>query len=310
MLYTKYIHTEYILETISFYIKKYKKLIKKEIILIIMENVIIQSKEGLEKVKQQIKKEGKNKLHVISDFDGSFTKAFVDGKKVPSLISILRDGPYLTSDYREKAHTLYNKYHPIEIDSTISISEKKKAMLEWWTKHFSLLIRGGLNKRDLEMVIQDRKAQFREGALDFIDFLHENDVPLIILPSSGLGDAISMLLEKQGRLYNNIYIISNFYIWNKKGRAIGVKEPIIHSMNKEEISIKGYPVFNVIKNRKNILLLGNSLGDLGMVKGFNYSNIIKVGLLNENVDENLEHYKKNFDIVLLNNTNMNYVNEC
>jgi len=65
----------------------------------------------------------------------------------------------------------------------------------------------------------------------------------------------------------------------------------------------------VIKNRKNILLLGDHAGDAGMSDGFDAENIIKVGFLNEKVEENLEHYKKLFDVVLLDDPPFDFVVE-
>ena len=118
-----------------------------------------------------------------------------------------------------------------------------------------------------------------------------------------------MYLEKQGKLYGNISIISNTYAWDSNGNAIGVKEPIIHVMNKDETAIKDYKVFDLIKDKRNVLLLGDSLGDVGMITGFDYDNLIKIGFLNDKIEENLEKYKENFDIILLNDANFNYVNE-
>ncbi|MBU2415738.1 hypothetical protein KKH86_00740 [Patescibacteria group bacterium] len=65
----------------------------------------------------------------------------------------------------------------------------------------------------------------------------------------------------------------------------------------------------LIKNRKNVLLLGDSFGDTEMINGFDYDNLIKIGFLNENVKENLEEYKKNYDVVILNDGSMEYVND-
>jgi 5'-nucleotidase len=74
--------------------------------------------------------------------------------------------------------------------------------------------------------------------------------------------------------------------------------------------IKDYPaVFEIVKNRKNVLLLGDGLGDIGMIMGFNYDNLIKIGFLNEEVEKCLEEYKNNYDIVILNDSDMNFVNE-
>ena len=273
------------------------------------ENIVISNQEELEKAKKAISESGAEGLHVIADFDKTLTTAFVNGEKIPSIISVLRDGNFLTPDYAKKAHELYNRYHPIEIDPKIPLEQKKRAMYEWWTTHFNLLIKSGLNKKDLKRVVESRKIRFRDGFAEFIDFLKAHNIPLVIMSSGGLGgDAISMYLSKEGKLYDNVYIISNSYEWDENGNAIAVKKPIIHVMNKDETAIQDFPVFDEIKDRKNVLLLGDSLGDVGMVQGFNYDNLIKIGFLDENVDENLEHYKHNYDVVILNDYSMDYVN--
>lgn len=279
------------------------------IFIFMLNNTVIPNPVELEKIKKAISKDGVKGLHVISDFDRTLTKAFVNKKEIPSIISVLRDRNYLTKDYSKKAHVLFEKYHPIEINPNISLKEKKKTMYEWWTKHFDLLIKSGLNKRDLERVVESGIVRFREDALELIDFLNDYDIPLLILSSSGLGiECISMHLERERRLYNNIYIISNSFEWDKNGNAIGVREPIIHTMNKDETVLKDFPFFNLIKNRKNVLLLGDSLEDIEMVKGFNYKYLIKIGFLNKDVERNLEYYKRRYDVVILNDSNMNYVN--
>ena len=274
-----------------------------------IENIIISNPKELEELKKAISQDGTDKLHVLADFDRTLTTAFVDGKSTPSLLSILRDGNYLTSDYAEKAHTLYTKYHPVEVNPKVSLEEKKKAMHEWWTAHFDLLIKSGLNKKDLEKVIESGKVRFREGALDFFDFLNANDIPLVIMSSSGLGgDVIAMRLKKEGKLHDNVYIISNSYKWDENGNAVGVKEPIIHAMNKGETVIQNFPIFEVIKNKRNVMLLGDGLGDIKMIEGFDYDNLIKIGFLNENVEENLEQYKRSYDVLILNDSSIGYVN--
>ena len=273
-----------------------------------MKDILITNEKELDKVKKKISEEGIERLHVISDFDKTLTKLFVNGKKFNSIISLLREDNAINSDYERKAHELFDKYHPIELDLKIPLEEKKKAMQEWWTTHFNLLLQMGLNKKDIHEVIEKKKIQFREGCLDFIDCLHDKNIPLVILSSSGLGDAISILLKKEKRLYPNVHIITNLFEWDKKGNAIKIKKPIIHIMNKDETSVKNYPFYDKIKNRKNVLLLGDSLGDIGMIKGFDYNNLIKIGFLNEKVNEHLEIYKKNFDVVILNDSSMDYVN--
>src|SRR3989344_8153603 len=97
-----------------------------------MREIIISNNKKLEEIKKKIFKEGKEKFQVITDFDNTLTKAFINGKSTPSIISILRNENYLTPDYPSKAHALFNKYHPIEISIEINDKEKKKAMKKWW----------------------------------------------------------------------------------------------------------------------------------------------------------------------------------
>lgn len=274
------------------------------------KNILISNPTKLEDLKKSISEDRTEKLYVLADFDRTLTNSFVDGEKVPSLISILRDGNYLTSDYVQKAHDLYNKYYPIEIDPNIPIKEKKKAMNEWWTTHFDLLIKSGLDKKDIEDVVRSKKIKFRNGFSDFINILKENNIPLIIMSSCGLGsNAISMCLKQEGELYDNIHIISNLCEWDENGQAISFKKPIIHVMNKDETVIQNFPAFEIIKNRKNVLLLGDSLGDIGMVEGLDYNHLIKIGFLDENVEKNLESFKANYDVLILNDSSMDYINE-
>ncbi len=270
-----------------------------------MKNLVISNPKKLKKLKKAIFKAGAEKFHVLSDFDRTLTNA-----NVPSLISILRDGNYLVPGYAEKANILFNKYYPLELNPKISLKEKKKAMREWWITHFELLIKSGLNKKDLKKIVKSKKVKFRKGVLEFIDFLHYHKIPLVIMSASGLGeDIISMYFERENKLYDNIYIVANLFEWDETGNAVNVKKPIIHGMNKNETAIQKFPVFKIIKNRKNVLLLGDSLGDIRMIEGFNYDSLIKIGFLNDNVENNIEYYKKNYDIIILNDSSMDYVNE-
>ena len=273
-----------------------------------VKNIVIPNQDKLEKLKEAIAEGGVENLHVVSDFDNTLTAAFVNGERVPSLISVLRNGNYLTADYAKKAQALFDRYHPIEIDSSFPLKEKKKVMYKWWTTHFKLLIKSGLNRKDIEDVVKSGGNQLREGIPEFISTLNKNEMPLIILSASGLGkDAIKIFLEEENALLNNVHIISNSYEWDSKGNAITAKEPIIHSMNKDLAVIRDFPVFEKIKNRENILLLGDNLGDAKVADNIEFDNLIKIGFLNDNVGGRLEEYKKSYDVILLGDPSMDYI---
>lgn len=273
-------------------------------------NVVIPDQEKFNQLIAKFKEQGQDKIHALADFDRTLTSAFVNGQKVPSVISILRDGRFLTSEYVEQAEALFKQYHPFEIDPELDLAEKKNKMNDWWRRHFDLLVKSGLSKKDIAEVVKDPKLQLRPGAVEFFDLLKQHDIPLVIMSSAGLGvESISLILQREKCLSDNIQIISNEFEYDDTGRAIKVKEPVIHMLNKDETVIQNYPAFKEVKDRPNIILLGDNLDDVGMAKGFEYDNIIKIGFLNENPDKNLPHYKKVFDAVILNDGDMGFVNK-
>lgn len=243
---------------------------------------------------KKIKNEGIEKLHVLSDFDRTLTLPIVNGKKIPSLISVLRDKGALTPDYAKKAITLFKHYHPIEINPRISAVIKKEAMNEWWIKHFELLIASGLTQNDIKHAMYSQHARLRADSHEFFALLQKNNIPLVILSASGLGiHSIRFFLEAENLFTSNVYIISNDFEWDENGKAIGYKKPIIHVMNKDETIVQNFPnIITNIQDRPNVILLGDSESDLDMIVGFTYNQLLTVGFCS---DENAHGV---FDILL------------
>lgn len=252
-------------------------------------------------------------FHVLADFDKTLTTFILpNGEHMPSLISRIRNGNYLSKEYSEKANKLYDFYHPIEINPKIPINEKKEKMYEWWYKHFELLGKSGLTKDVINKVAQDlidgKKIALRNGVREFLKILRDNKIPLIII-SASVGGLIEAFLRKEDLLSENVYIVANTLKYDKKGKFLGV-DHIVHVFNKDETVLEEFPlIFDLIKERKNVFLLGDSIGDLGMIEGFDYNEIIKVGFLNENIEENLEIYKEDFDIVITGDGDFSEVNK-
>jgi len=165
-----------------------------------------------------------------------------------------------------------------------------------------------LNKEHLQKIVDSGIVRFRQGVSEFLDFLKNNEIPLIIISSSGLGgDSISMFLKKHEKLYKNLHIISNFFEWDDNGKIVSFKKPVIHSFNKDETAIPEN-IKEIIAEKKNIILLGDTLGDIKMVGNFDCNILIKIGFLNDN-PENLEEYKKAYDVVITNDGSFDYVNK-
>ena len=216
---------------------------------------------------------------------------------------------YLTADYPARAHALFDRYHPYEIDETLSAEKRNKKMNQWWSEHFELMKECGMNKAVIKDIVLQRKVQFRAGALEFMDLLSQHKVPLLIF-SAGVGDIIKELLLLEGKLAPNVHLLSNFYLFDEQGLVIGKKNTnFIHTFNKNEVEVKKTPCYNEIKQRKNVLLLGDSLGDLGMNEGLEHETIIRIGFLNEDKEKMLEKYMQEFDVVITDDGGMGWVQE-
>jgi len=272
-----------------------------------MKDVIINNPEKLKEKIAQFKKEGASNFHIVADFDRTLTKAYRDGKKLGTTPASVREGNYLTQDYREKAYALMDKYRPIELDKNIPFEEKNKKMLEWWTLHFNLLIKSGMNIDVIKDIVRKKIFKMREGAEEFFNTAKKENIPFLIL-SAGFGDIIKEYLKSEKFLTENTHIISNFFVFDEKGKATGYLTPFIHSQNKDETAIKESPYYNNIKHRKNVLLLGDIIEDLRMSEGLDHECVITIGFLNKDVEANLEDFKKSYDVVILNDGPMDYVN--
>jgi cytosolic 5'-nucleotidase 3 len=199
---------------------------------------------------------------------------------------------------------------PMKLTPICLLLKKKEKMAEWWDLHNQELLKHGLQQKHLDIVAQSPKMQLRQGLAEFLTLLNAKHIPVVIMSASGLGDyVIHKILERNKIDFPNINVISNSPDFDQKGNLIGFKKPIIHVLSKTETMIKDFPVYNKIKGLKNVILLGDNIEDIGMVEGFDYDNLIKIGFLNDHAAENLEAYKQNFDVVLLNDTNMDYINE-
>ena len=253
---------------------------------------------------------GVNKIHIVSDFDKTLTKFKFKGEKVSSVISVLRDENYLTPDYSARAKGLFEKYHPYEIDFSINWDQRKAKMLEWWSEHYVVLRECGLTKDDLTSIVKSDRICLRDNYEEFFKTVDDNDIPLTIVTSNGLGgDIIKMFFDRFNIPNEDINLVANEIIWDVQGKFIDIKKPIIHVLNKDEIIIKDGKIKNKIRNRNNVILLGDTEGDLGMVENIQYDNIIKIGYLNEKEDILKDKYLDIFDVVITNDGGLDEVNK-
>jgi hypothetical protein len=114
--------------------------------------------------------------------------------------------------------------------------------------------------------------------------------------SSGIGNIVEGYLKKQKCLNNNTYIISNFFEFENNKAKINLKK-IMATSNKEYKKIPE-DIRSTIESKKYGLLFGDLVEDIKMLDKKMLRNTITFGFLDEKVENNLEQFNKNFDIVL------------
>ena len=276
-----------------------------------MEKIIYSNKEYFLKTLENIKKDWAKNLHILADFDKTLTKASLNWEKRHALISVLEQQWYLWKWYSEKYREYFEYYHKFEISLDLTKSEKCIKMEEWWGKVNKLLIKNNLNKNDIKKIIKDWITVFRKNVHLFLDELNVQSIPIIIISANWLGsDAIELFFEYHKIDSKNIDIISNKFIWDKNWVAIDYEKPVIHVFNKDETVLEKFPeIHKKIENRRNVLLLWDSLWDPNMVDWFNYKNLIKIWFLNDKEDELLEAYKEKYDVIITWDWDFDLVNE-
>lgn len=270
--------------------------------------ILITDPIALKNTIEKMRVDGPTKLHILADFDHTFTLAYVLGRKDTAMINNISESGYLNPEYTKSARTRFDYYRPIESNYNITIEERTTYMRKWWDEVHNDLIKYGLTSTMLDEICKKYPLTFRNGARNFIESLHQNNIPLIIM-SAGPADMIARYITQINPLYKNIHIVANWYIFDDNGKMIRVKEPVIHSLNKYETTLHHLPIYPEIQKRPNVILLGDSLDDVGMVEGFDYTNLIKIGFYNQPTDEHLDKYREKFDVVITGDGDMQYVNE-
>ena len=253
-------------------------------------------------ITSKIKYWSDSSIHVVTDFDRTLTIG-----ESESSWGILSTGDFVSPEYIEDRNRLYKKYRPIEIDETMDWEKKNKYMIEWWNKHISLFIKYKLKEEVIKNAIKDVKImRFRDGAIEMLKSFYKRNIPVIII-SAGIGNFIELFLKLHGCYFDNIFIMANF-IKFEEGIAVGIEDMVIHSLNKNEVSLPD-KILDKLKNRNNIILMGDNSSDINMISEEKREEALKIGFLEENVLENKSLYEKIYDVVCMDKTNFKELNK-
>ena len=108
-----------------------------------------------------------------------------------------------------------------------------------------------------------------------------------------------------------LFAVSNFLLFDEEGNVIGMSESdddMIHMYNKADM-VKKKTKGSSNGLRKNVILIGDSLGDLDMAAGVeDPDTLLTIGFLNKNIEKNLPVYQNKFDVVLVDDQTMEFPN--
>jgi len=243
--------------------------------------------------------DGPEKLQILSDFDWTMTKWKENGKLLPSSHGVMEESDIMPKSFIKKVKDIFAHYYPIEINPNISDEDKIPIMEEWWTKTRAALLETNITRAMITEMTGNTPLRLRDGLHELAMDLCDWKIPLLIF-SAGIGDIVIEILKHEKLFLRNQTVISNQIEWDDKGAICGYKNPIIHSFNKNVALKRHLGYFEHNKNRCNAILMGDSIGDLRMTQGVDsITTCLKVGFLNDKIDERLPSYMQNYDIVLV-----------
>ncbi|KAI7902722.1 pyrimidine 5'-nucleotidase [Cokeromyces recurvatus] len=263
---------------------------------------------------RKIIQDGQSNLHIISDFDMTMSRHWVRNKKTDALErnssshGIPAKSNILSIEYKKETDRLYNTYYPIEIDQNMKYEEKVPYMMKWWQEAHENLVKQKLSKHDLQAMVQQVNLEFRAGLDQVLSQCKDSEVPFLVF-SAGISNIIEELLKQANLFYDNMHIVSNMMVFNEDGICIDFKEPLIHVFNKSEFQLETTPYFKLIEQRKNVILMGDSLGDLQMSQGVSHDLCLNIGFLNHDIKALESAYVNAFDIIIEGDANMDPVIE-
>ena len=92
--------------------------------------------------------------------------------------------------------------------------------------------------------------------------------------------------------------------------VIGYKnKEVVHTLSKSKIEIPDKEFLEKIKHKNQIILLGDMLSDLRMKDSLEYTDILTIGFLNEDIHDKLQEYMDSYDVVIINDGSFNKVLE-
>lgn len=213
----------------------------------IPDEVIIPDFQKFKQKLRACQDSGTAHLQLIVDYDLTLTKYSTNNIRGCSTYQLLQSS-VLKGEHADYITSLYNYYHPIEIDPSIPADTKKELMHEWWGKSNKAILEENFSHSDFSSFINLSTLHFRHGINELVSNLNEKNIPLTIV-SGGIGNLIEVSLKMIGESVKNLQIFSNFIVFNEQEKPSHFAAP--------EVRTDKSGVLAGVTVKKNLILLGD-----------------------------------------------------
>jgi len=176
---------------------------------------------------------------------------------------------------------------------------------QWYETNHALMAKQGITRADVSKAARHDDIKFRNGSLELLETAGKRGIPLCVF-SAGLGDVIEEVLKHNlSNESESLRVVSNKMVWSATDLLVGFdNDNLIHMFNKNQSALSQEDVAHF--RRDNRILLGDSIGDVTMLDG---DDVLRVGFLNDHVEEKMERYSEAFDVVITEDGSMEKVLE-
>lgn len=215
--------------------------------------------------------EGREKLHLLMDFDRTLTIGKdAEGNEVTSWNILTK---LLPPKAFAKQQKLYEKYRPLEASGKMTSEEA----VSWASKVLKIIVASEVNLLEIEKDFS-RNTSIRYYAKNIFDACSILDIPTVIV-SAGIKEVIDVWSKEFAVSPTLILAIKLFT--DSNGKIIDWDKNIVHVKNKKE---HGHKELTKIKQqRPNIILIGDAIEDADMAEGD--ENVLRIRIFNPREDE-------------------------
>lgn len=251
-----------------------------------LDGFLFKNKERVIKKINYFKKLGKEKIHIVFDFDRTLIKGKNQkGQRITVWDAIEK---FVPKEQQKESIRLYKKYKPLEMKQKLSL----KQTIEWW--EWNLNIFKGIKSSEIKKA--SCMIQTRAFVKEFFTLCDKKKIPTIII-SASVKNIIDLWCQRE-KIKPTKILSTELTFFN--GRVSGwEKKTLIHSLNKKE---KGHKEIKKIKlTRPGTILIGDSLDDVPMVEGD--KNVIRIAIYDTKHGDNgnFDEFINQFDLVFKGN---------